>query len=94
MDAAGGPRPGVREATFQRNQPVARADRTNVLADRLGRLIAEGLAEKYASAESPARDAYRLTAKGKSLAPVLDAVVAWGLAHVPGTAAVLSPSFD
>ena len=42
---------------------------TNILADRLERLIAHGLAEKVPSAGQPGRDAYRLTAKGKFARP-------------------------
>ena len=67
---------------------------TNILADRLGRLIANGLAERCPSDHPPGRDSYRLTAKGKSLRPVLDAVARWGLANVEGTEAVLRPTFD
>ena len=67
---------------------------TNILADRLGRLVESGLAEKYRSAKHPARDAYRLTAKGKSLGPVLTAIAEWGLAHIKGTAARKAPAFD
>ena len=62
---------------------------TNILADRLTRLMEHGLVEKFPSPEQPGRDAYRLTAKGKSLKPVLSAVTNWGLKHLPGTAAKL-----
>ena len=65
---------------------------TNILADRLARLVESGLAEKFAPADQPGRDAYRLTAKGKSLGPVLAAVAAWGLANIKGTKAVLTPN--
>ena len=67
---------------------------TNILADRLERLVTSGLVEKYAAADLPGRDAYRLTAKGKSLRPVLGAVAEWGLANIPGTQALLTPTFD
>jgi DNA-binding HxlR family transcriptional regulator len=59
---------------------------TNILTDRLNRLVEGGLAEKY-SAEQSGREAYRLTKKGKSLLPVLSAVVEWGLANIKGTEA-------
>lgn len=45
---------------------------TNILADRLEKLLAHGLAEKYTSDEIPVRDAYRLTAIGRSLKSVLE----------------------
>jgi DNA-binding HxlR family transcriptional regulator len=64
---------------------------TNILAARLERLVASGLAEKY---PCDGRDAYRLTAKGKSLGPVLTAVAGWGLANIEGTSLGMSPNFD
>lgn len=64
---------------------------TNILADRLGRLVGEGLVEKYPSAGPPGREAYRLTAKGKTLGPVLAAVARWGLENLEGTAALMEP---
>ena len=67
---------------------------TNILADRLDRLVAAGLVEKYVSDDSSSREAYRLTEKGKTLEPVLNAVAAWGLAHIEGTKAMLRPTFD
>ena len=67
---------------------------TNILADRLERLVAQGLAEKYSSADDAGRDAYRLTAKGKSLRPVLSAIAEWGLSNIKGTVAHMTPSFD
>jgi DNA-binding HxlR family transcriptional regulator len=67
---------------------------TNILAARLERLVEEGLVERYPSSDESNRDAYRLTAKGKSLEPVLVAVAAWGLANIKGTKAMLKPSFE
>jgi DNA-binding HxlR family transcriptional regulator len=64
---------------------------TNILADRLARLVTEGLVERSPSSVQPGRDAYRLTAKGKSLGPVLRAVAKWGLANIPGTKAHFAP---
>ena len=64
---------------------------TNILADRLEKLLAYDLAEKYTSTEVPIRDAYRLTAKGRSLKSVLDAVSKWGLANIEGTEVRMKP---
>jgi DNA-binding HxlR family transcriptional regulator len=64
---------------------------TNILSDRLSRLVAHGLAEKCPAAEQPGRDAYRLTAKGETLRPVVETLAAWGLAQIPGTEARLKP---
>jgi DNA-binding HxlR family transcriptional regulator len=58
---------------------------TNILANRLARLVASGLAEKYRSPEQKDRAAYRLTEKGKSLEPVVGAIAEWGLAQIDGT---------
>jgi len=56
---------------------------TNVLADRLARLVSNGLVERVASPVG--RDAYRLTKKGGSLVPLLQQVADWGLANIRGT---------
>ena len=61
---------------------------TNILADRLARLVEHGLAERFGSS---GREAYRLTAKGESLLPVLQSVADWGLAHIEGTEARMKP---
>jgi DNA-binding HxlR family transcriptional regulator len=57
---------------------------TNILADRLKRLEQNGLVERVAYSQRPRRDEYRLTAEGRRLGPVLDAVATWGAAHFPG----------
>jgi DNA-binding HxlR family transcriptional regulator len=59
---------------------------TNILADRLSKLVDWGLAEKFPSTEIPGRDAYRLTIKGETLRPVLKSIVNWGLQQIEGTA--------
>lgn len=64
---------------------------TNILTDRLARLVEHGLAEKFPSPEQPARDAYRLTDKGRTLGPIVKAIVKWGLEHLEGTAAMMKP---
>jgi len=62
---------------FQRDLGVAR----NVLADRLGRLVHEGILERRRYRERPERFEYRLTAKGRDLWPVLHSLVTWGDEH-------------
>jgi DNA-binding HxlR family transcriptional regulator len=65
---------------------------TNILANRLNRLVDAGMVEKFSpDATSRARDAYRLTSKGKSLLPVLRSMVDWGLANIDGTEAYPLP---
>ena len=62
---------------------------TNILADRLNRLVNHRLVERRPSPEQEGREAYYLTDRGKSLGPVLEAVVTWGLDNLPGTQAKL-----
>lgn len=58
---------------------------TNILADRLKRLLENDIISKQAYQEKPVRYVYRLTDKGKALAPVIKEIVKWGLKHIPGT---------
>ena len=65
---------------------------TNILADRLGKLVDNGLVETYPSPERAGSEAYRLTAKGKSLGKLVKDIAEWGLANIEGTAAKLEPT--
>jgi DNA-binding HxlR family transcriptional regulator len=58
---------------------------TNILAGRLVRLKAAGLVTRTRYQDKPPRFGYALTRRGRDLAPVLAALVAWGKRHVPGT---------
>lgn len=58
---------------------------TNILAERLRRLEAAGLVKKSPYQRLPTRYAYALTAKGRGLIPVLQAICRWGNAHIPKT---------
>jgi DNA-binding HxlR family transcriptional regulator len=62
---------------------------TNILADRLTRLVANGMVERYPSGEIAGKEAYRLTEKGRALRALLGQIKAWGLAHIDGTQARL-----
>lgn len=64
---------------------------TNILADRLEKLVMSGLAEKWQPNDEPNREAYRLTSKGRTLKPVLESIATWGLNHIEGTEARLKP---
>jgi DNA-binding HxlR family transcriptional regulator len=50
----------------------------NVLSQRLGRLVEEGLLERQAYQDNPVRYDYILTTKGRELFPVLAAMMVWG----------------
>jgi DNA-binding HxlR family transcriptional regulator len=58
---------------------------TNILARRLRRLEEAGLVVKAASRSPGRRFEYRLTATGRRLAPVVEALLEWGLEQIPGT---------
>ena len=53
----------------------------NLLADRLKRLEEHGLVERQLYCQRPPRGDYRLTTRGKRLAPVLEAMRQWGDAY-------------
>ena len=65
---------------LQRDLGIAR----NVLANRLDRLVEEGILEKRPYEERPPRYEYFLTEKGIDLWPVLVSLVKWGDKHEPG----------
>jgi DNA-binding HxlR family transcriptional regulator len=65
---------------FQASLGIAR----RVLAERLTSLIDDGILEKVAYQERPARSEYRLTRKGLDLYPVILSLVHWGDAHFAG----------
>jgi DNA-binding HxlR family transcriptional regulator len=58
---------------------------TNILSDRLERLLQRGLIEHTAASDGTKRLAYHLTKKGKALGGVLEAMRDWGLEWEKGT---------
>jgi len=62
---------------------------TNILSERLNRLMRHGLAEQVPAEDGTMRLGYRLTEKGRSLEPVLEAMRDWGLRWQPGTRALM-----
>ncbi|HLI01978.1 MAG TPA: helix-turn-helix domain-containing protein [Acidimicrobiales bacterium] len=59
---------------FQERLGISR----NVLTQRLGRLIDDGIVEKTLYQDHPPRYEYRLTEKGRDLWPILTAMRHWG----------------
>jgi DNA-binding HxlR family transcriptional regulator len=53
----------------------------NILNQRLGWLVEQGVMEKVPYRDHPPRYEYRLTAKGRDLWPVLNAMRQWGDKH-------------
>jgi DNA-binding HxlR family transcriptional regulator len=62
---------------------------TNILAERLARLCAAGLAVRVPAEPGGRHLAYKLTAKGRALTPTLRSLRDWGLKWQPGTRAML-----
>ena len=54
----------------------------NVLAERLNRLVAEGILDRVQYSERPPRFEYQLTKKGRELNVALTALRQWGDAHL------------
>jgi DNA-binding HxlR family transcriptional regulator len=50
----------------------------NILSQRLGRLVDEGLLTRVPYQDNPPRHEYRLTQKGREVYPILAAMAAWG----------------
>ena len=67
---------------------------TNVLTERLRRLVDAGLVERIASETHRARGTYQLTPRGESLRPVLRAMADWGLANLPKTSVEEARALD
>ncbi|MCB4455947.1 winged helix-turn-helix transcriptional regulator [Leisingera sp. McT4-56] len=55
----------------------------NTLSGRLRRLEENGVLERQAYSQNPPRWEYHLTKSGEALAPVMNAIRAWGEAHTP-----------
>jgi len=56
---------------------------TNILANRLARLEAEGIIEKHRDTQNLSRFVYNLTDKGKDLLPLLLDMIAWSVKYDP-----------
>ncbi len=70
--------------TFQALQESAERIPTNILAERLRRLIRWGLVRREPYQDRPLRHAYHLTDRGRALEPLLLQIMQWGHAHLDG----------
>ena len=57
---------------------------TNILAERLKRLVRQGVIRSKRYSQHPPRVEYELTPKGEDLRPVMRAMVEWGVRHAGG----------
>lgn len=64
---------------------------TNILTDRLNRLIEYGVVQKIPSPDGSKHQAYQLTPKGNALKLVIAEMRDWGLAWEPDTEVKLTP---
>ncbi len=62
---------------------------TNILTDRLKRLVESRVITRVNDSEGSRHLAYQLTEKGRALTPVLKALKEWGLAWEKGSRATL-----
>jgi len=58
---------------------------SNILADRLKRLEAQGLVSKEADPQDRRRYCYSLTSSGEELRSLVAFIARWGLDRIPGT---------
>lgn len=65
-------------------QEAAEKIPSNILANRLKRLVEVGLVEKRLYQQHPPRYAYHLTKAGKGLLPVIRAMAIWAQGHLDG----------
>jgi DNA-binding HxlR family transcriptional regulator len=65
---------------------------TNILTDRLKRLVRAGVIARRRYSDHPPRVEYVLTNKGEDLRPIMRAMVDWGVRHVEGAVNPLPPS--
>lgn len=72
--------------TFQALQGSAERVPTNILSERLRRLMNWGLVRREPYQERPVRYAYHLTEAGRALEPVLLQVMQWGHHYLDGGA--------
>ncbi len=70
--------------TFQALQDSAERVPTNILAERLKRLMRWGLVRREPYQDRPVRYAYHLTEAGRSLEPVLRQIMRWGHERLDG----------
>lgn len=70
--------------TFQELQGSEEKMPTNLLSQRLKRLMEWGAVSREAYQDRPVRYRYYLTERGKELEPILLQIMGWGHAHLGG----------
>ena len=70
--------------TFKALQESREQMPTNILSERLQRLMHWGLVRREPYQDRPVRYRYELTDEGRTLEPVLLEIMAWGRSHLGG----------
>ena len=65
---------------------------TNILSDRLERLLHHGIIKQVPATDGTKRLGYQITKKGLALRPILAAMRDWGLKWEKGTRILLEPA--
>ena len=73
----------VGKSTYGQFLQSAEKMATNILADRLAMLEAQGLLTKAVAADKKSKFTYRLTEKGVDVVPILVELILWGARHCP-----------
>jgi len=68
--------------TYSEFQASPESIPTNILAERLKRLVAYDILRKVPYQQHPVRFSYELTDKGRALGPILKEVVKWGEKYI------------
>lgn len=79
----------VGKKTYSEFQKSPESIPTNILANRLKRLLEYEIIKKVAYQQNPIRYEYILTAEGKELVSVIEAMVHWGEGNISGSQALL-----
>lgn len=80
----------VGKKTYGELQESPEKIRSNILADRLKRLLEKNIIKKTPYQNHPVRYEYSLTPKGQELGLVLKAMVQWGEKYIPGSKAMMT----
>jgi len=75
----------TRKRTYNELLRSPEAVASNILAERIRRLLACGILRRTVYSRRPRRYAYALTPRGRGLLPVLQEIVLWSRDHLPGT---------
>lgn len=80
--------------TYSEFQSSPESIPTNILAERLKRLVTHDILRKIPYQQHPVRFCYELTEKGHALNPILKEVVKWGETYIIGVESKIKIQFN